>query len=184
MLRLQRNTFQLVVASTGSSSHAILLFPQQGLQFLSTTVGGRSTVLQTGFNEGLVENWFWTSQGTYFRCSTEDEASVRNLPRYALMMSSRGSAHISVAKRLTQSACGGLLQPSPRRPLHPRRWRWWCVVESGINCPVSVSPPAKPRRARKEFGFTRSAPPPPSASHPERPLTFRRKRRSLNLQRA
>lgn len=196
-----------MVASTESSSHAILLFPQQGLQFLSTTVGGRSTVLQTGFNEGLVENWFWTSQGTYFRCSTEDEASVRNLPRYALMMSStakgrslspltlhvtcsqeaavdRGSAHISVATRLTQSVCGGLLQPLPRRPLHPRRWRWRCMVESESNCPVFVSPPAKPRRARKEFGFTRSAPPPPSASHPERPLTFRRKRRSLNLQRA
>lgn len=81
MLHLQGNTFQLVVASTGGSSHAILMFPQQGLHFLSTTVGGRSSVLQMGFNEGLVENWLWTSQGTYFRCSSEDEASVRNLPQ-------------------------------------------------------------------------------------------------------
>lgn len=82
MLGLQRNTFQLVVASGGGSSHAILMFPQQGLQFLSTPVGGRSTVLQTGFNQGLVESWFWSSQGTYFRCTSEDEASVRSLPRY------------------------------------------------------------------------------------------------------
>lgn len=79
----QRNTFQLVVASNGGSSHAILMFPRRGLQFLSTTVGGRSAPLQTGFNEGLVENWFWSSQGTYFRCSSEDEASVRSLSQYA-----------------------------------------------------------------------------------------------------
>lgn len=83
MLRPQRNTFQLVVASSGSSSHAILLFPRRGLQFLTTPIGGRSSVLQTGFNQGLVESWFWTSQGTYYRCSSEDEASVRNLPQYA-----------------------------------------------------------------------------------------------------
>lgn len=82
-LCLQRNTFQLVVASTGGSSYAILMFPQQGLQFLSTTIGGRSHVLQTGFNEGLVEKWFWRTQGTYFRCTTEDEATIRNLLQYA-----------------------------------------------------------------------------------------------------
>lgn len=32
----------------------------------------------------------------------------------------RGSAHTSVAKRLTRSVCGGLVQRLPRRPLHPR----------------------------------------------------------------
>ncbi|XP_053275519.1 nidogen-1 [Pleuronectes platessa] len=36
----KRNTFQLVVASMKSSSFAILLYPTDGLQFLSTSVGG------------------------------------------------------------------------------------------------------------------------------------------------
>lgn len=84
---VQRNTFQLVVASSRGSSHAILLFPRRGLQFLSTAVGGGSALLQTGFNQGLVGGWLWRSQGAYFRCSGEDQASVRSLPRYAPLTS-------------------------------------------------------------------------------------------------
>lgn len=57
------------------------MFPQHGVQFLSTTLGG---VLETGFNEGLVESWFWsTRQGLYFRSSTNEDSSIRNLPQYA-----------------------------------------------------------------------------------------------------
>lgn len=66
-----------------TSSCAILLYPKHGLQFLSTSVGGENKILETGFNEGLVQNWFWTTkQGTYFRVTTEEETSVRDLTEY------------------------------------------------------------------------------------------------------
>lgn len=68
-----------MVASTEDSSYAILMFPQQGLQFLATPVGG---VLQTGFNEGLVGGWFWSRQGLYVRSSTNEESSISSLPQY------------------------------------------------------------------------------------------------------
>ncbi|KAI3352670.1 hypothetical protein L3Q82_020124 [Scortum barcoo] len=77
----KRNTFQLVVASMVSSSYAILLYPRDCLQFLSTSVGGKSKVLEAGFNEGLVKSWLWgTSQGTYFRTTTDEETSISKLP--------------------------------------------------------------------------------------------------------
>ncbi|XP_056136389.1 nidogen-1-like [Lampris incognitus] len=77
----KRNTFQLVVASMASSSYAILLYPREGLQYLSTSVGGESKPIEAGFNEGLVKGWFsWSSsQGTYHRISTDEESSVREL---------------------------------------------------------------------------------------------------------
>lgn len=81
-LSFQRNTFQLVVAFMASSSAAILLYPRDGLQFLSTSVGGERTPLEAGFNEGLVQGWLWQQQGTYFRTTTEEEASVRELTEY------------------------------------------------------------------------------------------------------
>nr|XP_020475953.1 nidogen-1-like [Monopterus albus] len=79
-LDTKRNTFQLVLASMVSSSCAILLYPRDGLQFVSTSLGGDSTLLEAGFNEGLVQHWFWgTQQGTYFRITTDNGTSVREL---------------------------------------------------------------------------------------------------------
>ncbi|XP_035515566.1 nidogen-1-like [Morone saxatilis] len=80
-LDTERNTFQLVVASMESSSCAILLYPIGGLQFLSTSVGGKTKLLEAGFNEGLVKSWWsWSaSQGAYFRTTTDDETSIRDL---------------------------------------------------------------------------------------------------------
>ncbi|XP_059186825.1 nidogen-1-like [Centropristis striata] len=79
-LDTKRNTFQLVVAFMASSTVAILLYPHDGLQFLSTSVGGESKLLEAGFNEGLVKGYFWgTSEGTYFRATTDEETSIRRL---------------------------------------------------------------------------------------------------------
>uniref|UniRef100_A0A671VDF2 Nidogen 1 n=1 Tax=Sparus aurata TaxID=8175 RepID=A0A671VDF2_SPAAU len=79
-LDAKRNTFQLVVASMESSSYAVLLYPRDGLQFHSTSVGGETKLLETGFNEGLVQGWFWNNQpGTYFRVTTDEETSIRDL---------------------------------------------------------------------------------------------------------
>lgn len=66
-----------------SSSCAILLYPRSGLQFVSTSVGGENKLLEAGFNQGLVAGWFWKdSQGTYFRTTTDEETSVRDLAEY------------------------------------------------------------------------------------------------------
>lgn len=80
---LQRNTFQLVVASTESSSYAILLYPRTGLQFASTSIGGGSKPLEASFNEGTIPGLFWgKKQGTHFLITKNEEASIRNLTEY------------------------------------------------------------------------------------------------------
>lgn len=83
-LNSQRNTFQLVVASTESVSYAILLYPRGGLQFFSTSVGGKRTLLEAGFNEGLDKGWIWSSQGLYVRTTTDDETSIMELATYEI----------------------------------------------------------------------------------------------------
>uniref|UniRef100_A0A6Q2YWT3 Uncharacterized protein n=1 Tax=Esox lucius TaxID=8010 RepID=A0A6Q2YWT3_ESOLU len=51
------------------------------LQYVSTIVEGQRESVQAGFSQGLIRGWFsWTStQGTYYRITTEDEASIRRL---------------------------------------------------------------------------------------------------------
>ncbi|CAL8355052.1 unnamed protein product [Boreogadus saida] len=74
------NTFQLVVASFSSSSYAILLYPRDGLQFLSTTVGGESKPLEAGFNLGQQIGWFGhITEGEYYSTTTEEESSIAAL---------------------------------------------------------------------------------------------------------
>ncbi|KAK6300278.1 hypothetical protein J4Q44_G00283760 [Coregonus suidteri] len=77
----KRNTFQLVVASMASASYAILFYPREGLQYISTPVAGQSEPVHAGFSQGLVQGWFsWSSsQGSYYRIASDDEASVRQL---------------------------------------------------------------------------------------------------------
>uniref|UniRef100_A0A8C7W9K9 Nidogen 1 n=1 Tax=Oncorhynchus mykiss TaxID=8022 RepID=A0A8C7W9K9_ONCMY len=52
----KRNTFQLVVASMASASYAILFYPREGLQYISTSI-----------------------PGPYYRIATDNETSVRQL---------------------------------------------------------------------------------------------------------
>uniref|UniRef100_A0A3Q1H4M7 Nidogen 1b n=1 Tax=Acanthochromis polyacanthus TaxID=80966 RepID=A0A3Q1H4M7_9TELE len=81
-LDAKRNTFQLALVSMELSSYAILLYPRDGLQFFSTSVEGESKLLEAGFSEGIVSGWFWnTKQGTYFRTTTDDEISIRELTK-------------------------------------------------------------------------------------------------------
>lgn len=128
MLHLQRNTFQLVVASTEDSSYAILMFPQQGLQFLTTPAGG---VLQTGFNEGLVGGWFWSRQGQYVRSSTSEQSSISSLPQYGcdVTLTTWG-----------QEATLGPVPALPWEPLHRHR---------EVDAAVSVFPPSKTTSGKK-----------------------------------
>ncbi|KAK2817579.1 hypothetical protein Q5P01_025770 [Channa striata] len=81
-LDTKRNTFQLVVTSTESSSYAILLYPRGGLQFFSTSVGDDRKLLEAGFNKGIVPGFLWgVTQGMYFRTTTDDETSIRELTK-------------------------------------------------------------------------------------------------------
>lgn len=74
----RRNTFQLVVANMESASYAILLYPEEGLQFVSTPVDDEDRLAQVGFNEGLIPGWFGfsKSQGSYYKITDESEESV------------------------------------------------------------------------------------------------------------
>ncbi|KAM3863357.1 nidogen-1 [Diretmus argenteus] len=75
----KRNTFQLVIASLETASYAIVLYMRDGLEFSSTPVGGSSVTMQAGFSKGVVQGFLFSSQGPYYRITTEDEASVKAL---------------------------------------------------------------------------------------------------------
>uniref|UniRef100_A0A8C6LQF3 Nidogen 1a n=1 Tax=Nothobranchius furzeri TaxID=105023 RepID=A0A8C6LQF3_NOTFU len=74
-----RNTFQLVIASLETASYAIVLYARNGIQFTSTLVEDNGVVMHAGFSQGLVKGFFYSSQGNYYRTTTDDEASVRAL---------------------------------------------------------------------------------------------------------
>uniref|UniRef100_A0A8B9L2A0 Nidogen 1 n=1 Tax=Astyanax mexicanus TaxID=7994 RepID=A0A8B9L2A0_ASTMX len=65
----KRNTFQLVVASMELTTYAILLYPRDDLQYLSTLLEGESTPAEVGFSQGQIQAWFgWGStQGPYYK---------------------------------------------------------------------------------------------------------------------
>lgn len=75
----QRNTFQLVIASLETASYAIVLYARDGIQFSSTPLEDNSTIMHAGFSKGLVQGFLFSSQGPYYRTTTDDEASVRAL---------------------------------------------------------------------------------------------------------
>uniref|UniRef100_A0A4W6CH98 Nidogen 1 n=1 Tax=Lates calcarifer TaxID=8187 RepID=A0A4W6CH98_LATCA len=75
----QRNTFQLVIASLETASYAILLYARGGIQFTSTPAGDSNVVIHAGFSKGYVQGFLFSSQGPYYRTTTDDEASLRAL---------------------------------------------------------------------------------------------------------
>lgn len=75
----QRNTFQLVIASLKTASYAIVLYPRDGIEFSSTPAAGINTVIHAGFSRGAVKGFLFSSQGPYYRITTDDEESVRAL---------------------------------------------------------------------------------------------------------
>jgi len=104
-LCFQSNTFQLVVASSSASSYAILLYPRDGLQFLSTPLGGRSVALEAGFNQGQQKSWWgYVSPGEYYRLTTEEESSVSALAQYVTSASIPGNLGQRVPEQGTSPA--------------------------------------------------------------------------------
>ncbi|XP_053369004.1 nidogen-1 isoform X1 [Clarias gariepinus] len=76
----ERNTFQLVIASTELNTYAILLYPKDSMHYFSTPVGGKSRVSEAGFSQGEILGWFTNSQGHYYRIpSNAENTDVREL---------------------------------------------------------------------------------------------------------
>ncbi|KAI3363049.1 hypothetical protein L3Q82_011712, partial [Scortum barcoo] len=75
----KRNTFQLVLASLDTASYAIVLYARDGIRFSSTHVQDSRVVMHAGFSKGLVRGFLFSSQGPYYRTTTDDEASVQAL---------------------------------------------------------------------------------------------------------
>ncbi|XP_077351724.1 nidogen-1 [Festucalex cinctus] len=75
----KRNSFQLAIASVGSSSYAILLYATDGIQYTNTPVGENNVILHAGFSQGLVRGFLFTSQGQYYRTTNDEDASIRAL---------------------------------------------------------------------------------------------------------
>ncbi|XP_029962713.1 nidogen-1 [Salarias fasciatus] len=75
----KRNTFQLVIASLETESYAIVLYARDGIQFTSTPVKSSKVILHAGFSKGLVRGFVFSSQGPYYRTTSDDEPSVQAL---------------------------------------------------------------------------------------------------------
>lgn len=82
LVYFQGNTFQLILAAMKTSTYAILLYPRDGLKYVHTSVGGKKKILEGGFNQGMVESWFWSEQGKYHRITTDEDTSVWDLTKY------------------------------------------------------------------------------------------------------
>ncbi|KAM9608840.1 nidogen-1 isoform 3-T3 [Morphnus guianensis] len=79
-LEEKRNTFQAVLASSDSSSYAIFLYPEDGLQFYSTyskNDDGKIPAM-VGFSQASTNYYFWEKPGSY-NVIANDEDSIRNL---------------------------------------------------------------------------------------------------------
>ncbi|XP_040824025.1 nidogen-1 [Ochotona curzoniae] len=75
----KRNTFQAVLASSESSSYAIFLYPEDGLQFYTTFSKKEENQVPAvvAFSQGLV-GFLWKSNGTY-NIFANDRESIENL---------------------------------------------------------------------------------------------------------
>lgn len=69
----------MVIASLETASYAIVLYARDGIQFTSTPAKNSSVVMHAGFSKGLVQGFIFSSQGPYYRTTTNDEESVRAL---------------------------------------------------------------------------------------------------------
>ncbi|XP_039208911.1 nidogen-1 isoform X1 [Crotalus tigris] len=79
-LQVKRNTFQAVLASSDSSSYAVFLYPEDGLQFYSTHSKNDNAVVPAtvGFSQPSTYYFLWVKAGSY-NIIANDEEILRNL---------------------------------------------------------------------------------------------------------
>ncbi|XP_051880023.1 nidogen-1 [Pristis pectinata] len=80
----KRNTFQVVLASDESSSYAVLLYPEGGLQFYSTRPKAANNIdldlpARVGFSSGERSFILFTLEGPSYAVTSGSEESVKNL---------------------------------------------------------------------------------------------------------
>lgn len=63
----------------GTASFAIVLYANNGIQFTSTPTKDGSAIMHAGFSKGLVRGFLFSSQGPYYRITTDEEESIRAL---------------------------------------------------------------------------------------------------------
>ncbi|KAJ6664672.1 hypothetical protein lerEdw1_006245 [Lerista edwardsae] len=75
MFQDKRNTFQAVLASSDSSSYAVFLYPEDGLQFSSThSKNDKEMVPATvGFSQPSTNYYLWVKAGAYNIIANEEE---------------------------------------------------------------------------------------------------------------
>ncbi|XP_062831368.1 nidogen-1 [Anolis carolinensis] len=81
-LQAKRNTFQAVLASSDSSSYAIFLYPEDGLQFYSTHSKNDNELVPAtvGFSQPATNYYLWIKPGLYKTIANEEE-TLNNLHR-------------------------------------------------------------------------------------------------------
>ncbi|XP_043535972.1 nidogen-1 [Chiloscyllium plagiosum] len=80
----KRNTFQVILASDESSSYAILLYPEDGLQFYGTRSKSANNIdlelpARVGFSRGESSFVLFTLEGPSYAVTSGSEQSVKNL---------------------------------------------------------------------------------------------------------
>uniref|UniRef100_A0A4W3J161 Nidogen 1 n=1 Tax=Callorhinchus milii TaxID=7868 RepID=A0A4W3J161_CALMI len=80
----KRNTFQAVLASDESSSYAIFLYPEDGLQFYGTHAKAANNIdlelpARVGFSRGESSFVLFTLEGPSYAVTSSSEQSVKNL---------------------------------------------------------------------------------------------------------
>ncbi|XP_059838139.1 nidogen-1 [Hypanus sabinus] len=81
---IKRNTFQVALASDESSSYAVLLYPEGGLQFYSTRPKAANNIdldlpARVGFSSGERSSILSTREGPSYAVASSSEQSVKNL---------------------------------------------------------------------------------------------------------
>uniref|UniRef100_A0A8C8GJQ6 Nidogen 1b n=1 Tax=Oncorhynchus tshawytscha TaxID=74940 RepID=A0A8C8GJQ6_ONCTS len=123
----KRNTFQLVVASMASASYAILFYPREGLQYIST------------------------SPGPYYRIATDNETSVRQLSeetnsgRRGVWVYEIGTSPIFYSITPGQPTQPSYLEPTEPRNPEPDQPRYPEPVQPSYLEPVQPAQPQPPR---------------------------------------
>ncbi|XP_033000218.1 nidogen-1 isoform X2 [Lacerta agilis] len=74
-LQVKRNTFQAVLASSDSSSYAVFLYPEDGLQFHSTHTKNNKEIIPAvvGFSQPSTNYFLWVKPGIYNIIANEEE---------------------------------------------------------------------------------------------------------------
>ncbi|XP_048341715.1 nidogen-1 [Sphaerodactylus townsendi] len=86
ILQAKRNTFQAVLASSDSTSYAVLLYPEDGLQFYSTHSKNDMEIIPAivGFSQPSTNYFIWVKAGSYNIVANEEEV-IGNLHRSSNM---------------------------------------------------------------------------------------------------